>query len=196
MTGEHTIKVRDRRTFVTEDDVNECEEADVEALDFKPSYVSELEARTEAAEQKLAAYIAAYKKEVEGQLARRVERLEREAQKELDRARGDMALDLLEVLDNFDRSLQAIGPETDTAALHQGLTLVRDQFFATLQKMGVEALEAEDAPFDPNVHEAAALAPVSDPDLDGKVVGVMKAGYRLGDRVIRPALVQVGRLSS
>ena len=196
MAGSDTIKVRDRRTFVDEESVNDCQEADVEALDFKPSYVTELEARAQAAEAQLQKYISAYKEEVEGQLGRRIERLEREANKQLEQQRGALVLDLLDVLDNFDRSLDAVNDGADLDAIRQGLTLVRSQFFGALQKLGVETVDAADAPFDPQVHEAAAMAPVSDPDQDGKVVNVMKAGYRLNDRVIRPALVQVGRLSS
>lgn len=195
MAGYETIKVRDRRTFVDEEDVRECDDADVEALDVKPSYVAELEARTVAAEQQLARYIAAYKEEVEGAAKRRIERLEREAGKELERQRGEVALELLEVLDNFDRSLEAVTTGADLEALHQGLTLVRGQFYGALQRLGVEAIDATGTRFDPQLHEAAAMAPVSNPAQDGMVVHVMKAGYRLGDRLIRPALVQVGRLT-
>lgn len=196
MAGESNFKVRDRRTFVSQEDIDAVEAADEEAMEDKPTYVVELEQRTRDAEEKLARYIRAYKDEVEGELEKRLARLERESAKELERNRGQVALNLLEVLDNFDRSLEAAAQGTAVEALVQGLTLVRDQFFAALKQLGVEAIEAEGTPFDPLVHEAAAVAPVSAPEEDGAVVHVMKAGYRLGDRVIRPALVQVGRLMS
>lgn len=196
MAGESNFKVRDRRTFVTQEDIDDTEAADVESIDDKPAYVAELEQRTQQAEDKLARYIRAYKDEVEGELRKRLERLERESAKELERTRGQVALDLLEVLDNFDRSLEAAAAGTPVEALLEGLALVRDQFFSALQELGVATIAAEGEPFDPQVHEAAAVAPVTAPEQDGTVVHVMKAGYRLGDRVIRPALVQVGRFMS
>ena len=197
MAGESSIKVRDRRTFVNPEDIDAAvEQADETALQDKPTYVEQLEQRTREAEEKLARYIRAYKDEVEGELQKRLGRLERESARELERMRGQVALDLLEVLDNFDRSLEAAQQGSSVDSLLQGLQLVRDQFFAALERLGVEAIAASGEPFDPKVHEATAMAPVSDPALDGKVVRVLKAGYRLGDRVIRPALVQVGRLTS
>lgn len=163
-------------------------------MDDKPTYVQELEERTKRAEEQLARYIKAYKSEVEGELTKRLERLEREAQKELDRMRGQVAMSLLEVLDNFDRSLDAASTGSDLASLHQGLSLVRGQFFGALQTMGVSAISAEDIPFDPNLHEATGMVPVSDPEKDGRVVAVLKEGYLIGERLLRPAVVQVGRL--
>lgn len=194
MAGHDGIRVNDRRTFMSEDDLNEAYEGDAPEPDTKPTYVQELEERTRHAEEQLQRYIRAYKDEVEGQLQRRLERLEREKQRELDRDREEVVLELLEVLDNFDRSLQAIPRGADHEAMRQGLQLVRDQFFSALQKLGVEPVAAAEQTFDPKLHEATAVVPVAQPELDGKVVEVEKAGYRIGDRVVRPSLVHVGRL--
>ena len=200
MTEQSGFKKLDRRTVLAEDagDAGDAAgEPGSEAMaDDEPTYVQTLEQRARLAEEQLARYIHAYKSEVEGELQKRLERLGREAQKELDRLRGEMAVELLEVLDNFDRSLAALQGGADQDALRQGLTLVREQFWGALQRMGVSAVGAAEAPFDPHLHEAAAVAPVNDPEKDGRVVAVLKEGYLLGERVIRPAVVQVGRLMS
>lgn len=201
MREDNGFKKVDRRTRLTDEGEDAAmgaaepgaEEAPLS--DDKPSYVQQLEERTRRAEEQLARYIQAYKSEVEGELQKRLDRLQREAQRELDRLRGELAVELVEVLDNLDRSLDALSAGADQASLGQGLALVREQFKGTLGHMGVSALAAAGAPFDPRLHEAAAMAPVTDPALDGHVVAVLKEGYLLGERVIRPAVVQVGRLT-
>lgn len=201
MSEESGFKKLDRRTKLSEGE-EEGAPAEGEAAaaagaylpDDKPTYVKQLEERTRRAEDQLARYIQAYKSEVEGELQKRLERLQREAQREMDHLRGELAVELVEVLDNFDRSLGALPAEQ--GSLRQGLTLVRDQFFGALARMGVSAVPAAGARFDPRLHEAAAMKPVSDPTQDGLVVAVLKEGYLLGERVIRPAVVQVGRLMS
>jgi molecular chaperone GrpE len=71
--------------------------------------------------------------------------------------------------------------------------MVRQQFLAKLDGFGVKRIAAEGAPFDPLLHEAVATVPSSDPAADGRVVGVVTHGYRIGDEVLRPALVAVGK---
>ncbi len=127
------------------------------------------------------------------QCARTEERLSREAERELGRMRAELLTEFLEVLDNLDRSLAALPPDTNDAVA-QGLELVREQFFATLARQGLEVVAAQDEPFDPTVHEAVCTVGVSDPALDRRVLDVVKTGYRLEGTLVRPALVQVGRL--
>jgi molecular chaperone GrpE (heat shock protein) len=79
------------------------------------------------------------------------------------------------------------------APLARGVALARDRFLAALQKAGVERLELNGTPFDPNVAEAVRLVPVDSPEDDGAVVETMRPGYVLGERIIRPARVAVGR---
>jgi molecular chaperone GrpE len=162
-----------------------------------PSYVEQLRAELAEKDQQLRSYIAAYKEQVVKGIDDTKERLARESERELARLRGRLVEDLLEVLDNLDRSLDAAQAGSgDPRTLSDGVRLVRDQFRAKLGALGLAPLDAAGARFDPSQHEAVAVAEVSDPAQDGQVIRVIQPGYRMGDRVLRPALVQVGRLSS
>jgi molecular chaperone GrpE len=98
--------------------------------------------------------------------------------------------DLLPVLDNFDIALAAIEPSDTTAGLVEGIKMVKDQLTTVLEKHECRRIEPEGEPFDPNLHEAIAQQPDGDRP-QGIVLHVAKAGYRLHDRVIRPAQVVV-----
>ncbi|MGE3177045.1 MAG: nucleotide exchange factor GrpE [Vicinamibacterales bacterium] len=126
-------------------------------------------------------------------------RLRREAAREAERGRRSMLAELLEVVDNLDRALSAVrsarvepGAEAVTG-LARGVALVRDQFLAKLEQFGVSRLDSLGQPFDAARHEAISTAPVDDLAQDGVVVIVVKEGYAIGDDLLRPASVIVGR---
>jgi molecular chaperone GrpE len=74
------------------------------------------------------------------------------------------------------------------------MELVRDNFLAKLRDHGVVPMDVEGERFDPERHEAMSVVPVGDPALDNHVVGVIRGGYAMGDDVLRPAGVAVGRV--
>jgi molecular chaperone GrpE (heat shock protein) len=160
-----------------------------------PTFVEQLRAELAEKDRQLREYIAAYKEQVVKGIDDTKARLEREQQKEIERLRGRLVGDLLEVLDNLDRSLEAVPPQRHDAFI-DGVRLVRDQFLAKLQALGLNALPALGQRFDPNRHEAIGLVPVTEPEQDGVVMNVVRAGYSFGDKVLRPAVVQVGKLAS
>ncbi len=95
----------------------------------------------------------------------------------------------LPVLDDFDRAVQAIDPAANDSPWVQGILAVQRKAAGVLDSLGVRELEVEGAPFDPRVCEAVLEG-------DGPantVVGVLERGYVMGDQVIRPARVIVGR---
>lgn len=98
--------------------------------------------------------------------------------------------DLLPVLDNFDLALGALEPNETTAGVLQGVKMVAGQLLSVFQQHHCERIDAAGEPFDPNLHEAIAQEPCNDQS-PGIVIRVAKAGYRLHDRVIRPAQVVV-----
>lgn len=120
------------------------------------------------------------------------ERLQREQQREVEQLRSKLIRELLPVLDNLDRSLDAAANSPDKP-LHDGVKMVRDQFEHVLRGFGVDAIEAENVDFDPAVHEALSLVAVDDPGLDRKVVDVVRPGYRHDGRLLRAAQVTVGQ---
>ncbi len=95
--------------------------------------------------------------------------------------------DLIPVLDNFERALQTESKDPD---FKKGVEMIFNSLKETLEKMGVEEIKAEGEPFDPEFHYAVSL--VEDENLGKNVVAnVMQKGYKLGDKVIRHAMVTV-----
>jgi molecular chaperone GrpE len=114
----------------------------------------------------------------------------RRAQEDLDRSRyasEATAVALLPVLDNLQRAIQH-APEGDPMV--DGVRMVARQFEDALRAVGVTAIDADGQPFDPAVHEAIGGEESPEVDRD-TVVAVLQPGYRLHDRVLRPALVRV-----
>ena len=108
------------------------------------------------------------------------------------RAQDDVITEMLPVLDNLDRALEAATSE-DTASIVKGVEMVQRQFVGVLETLGVSIIKAEGEKFDPALHDAAGTQPVEDPELDGKVITERLKGYRTKDRVLRPAQVIVGK---
>lgn len=167
----------------------------IASLDVKPSALvaeierlkSELEeARAEATEnragwQRAAADFANYKR-----------RSEQEREATLGLANEMLLAKLLSVVDDFDRALASTPPELEHLGWIEGLWLVERKLRALLDSEGVTPIEAVGKPFDPREHEAAiyeetAAAP------EGQVTGEIQRGYRIRDRVLRPALVKVAK---
>lgn len=106
-------------------------------------------------------------------------------------ANQKLVLNLLPVLDNLDRALGTPATSGDEK-LRQGVELTARSFRDILAKEGVTAIEAVGQPFDPNFHEAV-MTVASDEHDEDTVVSEFQKGYQLGDRVIRPSMVQVSK---
>lgn len=104
-------------------------------------------------------------------------------------AAGPLSQDLLPVIDNFERAIDA-ARQSGSESIVAGLDMVRKQLLDAMAKHGVEPIAALDRPFDPNLHEALNQQP--DPDRpEGTVVAEHSRGYTLRDRVLRPSRVAV-----
>lgn len=112
-------------------------------------------------------------------------------QAEIDRlhAIGNLAHDLLDVIDNLERAADALRA-SNTEGIASGLDIVQKQFLATLAKYGVEPIDALGQPFDPNFHDALMQQPSNDYP-EGTVVAELSKGYKIHDRVLRPSKVAV-----
>jgi len=119
----------------------------------------------------------------------------KELAKDAERSRREVLVSLLEVVDNLDRAIEAAERAGTQASdpLLRGVQLVRQQFLAKFETFNIHRVAASDMVFDPSLHEAVSVVPATDAAQDGRVVGVMRQGYRIGDEVLRPALVAVGR---
>lgn len=101
-----------------------------------------------------------------------------------------LATNLLPILDNFERALQAGGD--DLNSFRGGIELIYRQFKEALEKDGIKAMEAVGTEFDPNFHEAVMQGP-SDDYPDNTVIEEFQKGYMLADRILRPAMVKVAK---
>ncbi len=166
-----------------------------ERVSTKPSYVEQLEQQLAEKDRQLQDAIARYRQAAAEFEQSRI-RQRREISKEIERGRRELLADLLEVVDNLDRALDAARTSPSADALVQGVEMVRRQFLAKLEGLGVRRIEAEGQPFDPMLHDAISTVPAPTPDHDGLVVGVVRHGYMIGDEVLRPAAVAVARETS
>jgi molecular chaperone GrpE len=163
-----------------------------------------------SADEALAASTAALEKErdtLKEQLLRAVadfdnyrKRIERERRELSDYATTDVLLELLPIIDNFERALQApasapgatSGRPAEREAFKKGVELIHKQMLDLLRKRGVTLIDALGADFDPNVHQAVIHEP-SDEHREGEVMQELQRGYKLGDRLLRPAMVKVAK---
>ena len=100
----------------------------------------------------------------------------------------NLLTDLLPLLDNFERAMAV--EQSDGEAFQKGVEMIFTQLREVMEKHGLENIKAEDAPFDPNIHQAVMR--VENPDVeDGTITQVLQKGYQAKGRVIRPAMVQV-----
>jgi molecular chaperone GrpE len=191
------IRVTDRRRIHL-DDEGESAATVADVPNLKPSYVEELEGRTRAAEQKVL--------EVQG----RFEQLRQQLQKETDetRRRLNKAADerahrekanfieaLLPVLDNLQRATEATESGASAQDVAEGVRRTATSFENALIAAGVEPLASVGEQFDPELHDAVETAEV-EPEDEGKVIEEYARGYRIGDRLLRPARVKVGRAAA
>jgi molecular chaperone GrpE len=183
------VKIVDRRWWVNQD--NEAPREDTRGSG-KPTYVEDLERQIAEKDKQIQEYLAKYRgAAAEFEEARL--RLRREISKDIERSRRDILAELLEVVDNLDRALDATRTGGSLETLAQGVEMVRRQFLQKLEGFGVKRIEADQQPFDPMLHEAISSVPAQSPDQDGIVVGTVRTGYRIGDDVLRPAAVAVAR---
>jgi molecular chaperone GrpE len=185
-TGE-PVKVVDRRWWARGGDAPAAEPAV-----GKPSYVEELEQRLAERDRQVQQALQQMKAASTEFDEARV-RARREVVKEVERSKRAMLGELLDVLDNLDRALDAGASAQSVDALLEGVRLVRSQFLNRLEGFGITTLDALNQPFNPALHEAVTTVPVASPEDDDRVVGIVRPGYRIGDEVLRPAMVAVGK---
>jgi molecular chaperone GrpE len=188
------VKVVDRRWWARGDDAGDPRS---DRAGQKPTYVEELELRAANAEKQAQEYLSKYRQashEFEDARAR----MRKELAKDSERSRRDVLVSLIEVVDNLDRAIDAATKAGKNSGdpLLQGVEMVHQQFLAKLDGFGVKRIDALGEAFDPLLHEAVTTVPAPDDSSDGRIVGVITHGYRIGDEILRPALVAVGKTTA
>lgn len=177
-------------------EIREAEETD-EEFDLEAATEDELKARLRALE--------AERNELNDRLLRRAaefqnfrKRMQREKKRFYQSGKKDVVLPLLEVLDDFQRSLEAAEEleekqdiETAYESLKSGVGMIFQKFMDELRSVGVEPIEAEGKPFDEHEHEAMMQQPAPEGVEEGIVLSEVRKGYRLDDQVLRHSRVIV-----
>ena len=117
-------------------------------------------------------------------------RIERERRELAEFVSFDILNDLLPLVDDLERALAAADGTMTVASYRAGVELIYKQLGELLRKKGVTTIEAKGADFDPHVHQAVATEP-STSHRENEVIEELRRGYRLGDRLLRPAMVKV-----
>jgi molecular chaperone GrpE len=100
---------------------------------------------------------------------------------------------ILPILDDMERAIENGEKTDDPEVLREGMTLIHQKFMKTLESQGVTKIEANNADFDTDLHEAVAMVTGMGDDKKGKVIDCLQQGYKLNDKVIRHAKVAVGQ---
>jgi molecular chaperone GrpE len=189
------VRVTDRRRINLNQETAEPT-VETEAPSLKPTYVEELEARTRAAEKQVQDVQARF-----DQLRRQLQRETDETRQRLNRAADERAAadkakfigSLLPVIDDLHRAIDAATTsDANRESLLEGVRGIATSFQNALAAAGVEPLESVGEDFNPELHEAVDTGE-AEPANDGKVIAEYSRGFTLGDRLLRPARVKVGR---
>jgi|SRR5579871_1790492 len=179
--------------------MNEEQKGNGEAAPVEPAgEVAKAEAPVESDAEK-AARLEQEKKDLHDRLLRSAadfenykKRSRREVEDAQARGREQLAKELLPVLDNFERALQALASGGSVEQLGQGVKLVDKQLRAALEKFEIRSFDALGEPFDPGRHDAIQQEETAEHP-PGTVARVFSRGYTIGQRLLRPAMVAVAR---
>ena len=195
MKNENELRVTDRRRVYLDNEGSERVNEEVEQLNLKPSYVEELEARTLAAERKVQEVQARFD-QLRQQLQRETDETRQRLNRSADeRAAGEKAkfiAALLPALDDLERAIEAASDDMPREAVREGIRRIANSFQSALSSAGVEPITSVGEEFNPELHEAVDTEE-TDHEMDGKVIEEYSRGFRIGDRLLRPARVKVGR---
>ena len=189
------LRVTDRRRVYLDDEGGERVNEEVPQPNLKPSYVEELEARTKAAEKQVQEVQARF-----DQLRQQLQRETDETRQRLNRSADERAVGekarfitaLLPAMDDLNRAVEAVSENASREATLEGIRRILTSFQSALSSAGVEQIAAVGEEFNPEFHEAVDTEE-TDADMDGRVIEEYSRGFRMGERLLRPARVKVGR---
>ena len=190
---ENELRVTDRRRVYLDDQGTERENTETEQPSLKPSYVEELEARTKAAErqvQEVQARFDQLRQQLQRETDETRQRLNRSADERAHNEKAKFIASLLPALDNLNRAAASADAPRET--ILEGIRSIATTFEAALTNAGVEPIQSVGEEFNPELHEAVDTEETGS-EMDGKVIEEYSRGFRMGDRLLRPARVKVGR---
>lgn len=177
-----------RRIKSVDDEIGDTTDAD---LDRKPKFVEELENKLEQNDDRLKEYIRAHKEKM-AEIDKLRARLENEAGERANDRFGELVKRLIPVIDDFDRALSQTEETKDNPYL-AGTKMLKEKLLGELVKEGLEIIDCAGESFDPEKAQAVDTVQVDDEHDDNRVMEQVAVGYKFGDKILKPALVRVGR---
>ena len=190
---QNELRVTDRRRVYLDDEGTERANTETEQPSLKPKYVEELEERTKAAErqvQEVQARFDQLRQQLQRETDETRQRLNRSADERAHNEKAKFIASLLPALDNLNRAAASADAPRET--ILEGIRSIATTFEAALTNAGVEPIQSVGEEFNPELHEAVDTEE-TDREMDGKVIEEYSRGFRMGDRLLRPARVKVGR---
>ena len=155
--------------------------------DELPNNVESLKSLLDEERQKAQSFMASWQRSA-ADFQNYKRRVEEERSETARFASASLTINLLPLIDDLDRALMNVDTHLAGLTWVDGIRLIHRKFQAVLEMTGVQENEADGETFDPSLHEAVSQGPGE----ENKVIAVVQKGYKLGDRVIRPAMVVVG----
>ncbi len=185
-------EVENTEAIETDAQLDKIEETKVElTYEELQEKVETLQSEVERLQGESAEYLDGWQR-ARAEFANLKKRVEREKSEMRERIISEIISHYLDILDDFDRALKDRLEENVDEAWIAGLEMIRQKLKAVLESEGVEVIPAVGMDFDPNLHDAISYEESEEYE-NGQIIDVIKQGYRLGDRVIRPAVVRVAK---
>ncbi len=195
-TNEESIRVTDRRFWAQPQGEEQTAES---SYTLKPTFVEELERKLSDSQKKLEDVLSTYrefKAEAASETQKARERIQNEFNRRLIQARADVASKFVGVLENLERALAASLDAQSFDGLLEGVHLIRKQFASALYELGVREVGVMGEAFNPEISEAIGTIEVESETEEDHVQEVVSKGYQLGEMLVRPAKVRVGKLKA
>ncbi|MBI4664808.1 MAG: nucleotide exchange factor GrpE [Nitrospinae bacterium] len=185
------ITVTDKRRIKSaEDTIDDTTAPDLERV---PTYVEELNRKIAENDERLKEYIAAYKEKM-ADMDQVRKRLEADVENRSRQRFGDLVAELLPIVDDFDRAIESASKGSSSQDMAEGLARLREGMMKALVNRGLKTIQCAGEPFNPETAQAVSVAPVDDEAQDNMVLEQLASGYIYEGRVLRPALVRVGKM--
>lgn len=194
MEENKSTNVEEETVEVSEDEVDIIDEATDETISNESNDTEEITVSKEAFEkvEKESQELKEKMLRLQAEYDNFRKRTQREKAADLKYKAQDLATDLVPVVDNLDRALLTRPDEKSVESFYEGMQMIYRQLLQALNDAGVEEIETNGQTFDPNVHQA--VMQVEDDQYESQaIVDTLQKGYRLKDRVLRPAMVKVNQ---
>ncbi len=174
-------EIQDQEALNTEQQANENEQT---APDDPEKKIADLEAQVEHEKKEYLFLMADFENFRKRTLKEKADLIKNGAESAM--------RDLLPVVDDLERAIDAINKGGDLDSLKEGVDLIYNKFVKYLESQHVKAIDSTGKDFDTDVHEAVTMFPAPDPSMKGKVIDTTIKGYMINDKVLRHAKVVVG----